>query len=140
MERAAERSPLAGLSLAGLSIGGRSEPLTLAAAQRTSSANIYWEMPKHDTEIRLVDTLEGLAAAAELLPLCDACGIDAGVRSLSALELLRRLAQRMLSWLETVPRLNPAGCKQFCQVDDQPAEKQTGDKFPMQGQLLCWLH
>lgn len=38
----------------------------------------FWEMPEAGTEVRLVDTVVGLNAAAELLPMCDACGIDAG--------------------------------------------------------------
>ena len=61
---------------AGQCLPGQPGPDTTVAVGRPQLS--FWEMPEGSTEVRLVDTVTGLTAAAELLPMCDACGIDAG--------------------------------------------------------------
>jgi hypothetical protein len=38
----------------------------------------YWAPPEKLTSVKLIDTAQALQAAVQLLPICDACGIDAG--------------------------------------------------------------
>lgn len=37
----------------------------------------YWAPPEKLTSVKLIDTAQALQAAVQLLPICDACGIDA---------------------------------------------------------------